>query len=105
MSQRNRTVFATFLLMAALVLAAPPPSHATALQPGKAPSFPAFNVWERACSWLAALLPDGVSSKPMAGMEKEGGAIDPNGRPTSGVTAPSAAQSDQGSPIPPNGAK
>jgi hypothetical protein len=50
-------------------------------------------------------LPDGVSSKPMAGMEKEGSVIDPNGRPTSGATAPSAAQSDQGSPIPPNGAR
>jgi|GEM_PF-3311127 len=102
MSQRNRIVFATFILMVALFLAAPPPSRATALRPNKAP---AFNVWERAWNWLAALLPDGVASKSVAGLEKEGGAIDPNGRPTSGVTAPVSAPSDQGSIIDPNGTK
>jgi hypothetical protein len=102
MSQRNRIVFATFILMVALFLAAPPPPPATALRPNKAP---AFNVWERAWSWLATLLPDGVSSKSVAGLEKQGGAIDPNGQPNSGGMAPTTAQSDQGSIIDPNGTK
>ena len=100
MSQRNRIVFATFVLMVALFLAAPPPSHATALRPPKAP---AFNVWEHAWNCLAALLPDGVASKPMAGLEKEGGAIDPNGRPNS--VTPTTSPSDQGSIVDPSGAK
>ena len=104
MSQRNRIVFATFVLTVALFLAAPPPSRATALRTGKAP---AVNICDRVWSWLAALLPDGFSSKSVSGLEKEGSMVNPNGGTGSRVTAPAplTSGSNEGSMVDPNGSK
>ncbi len=83
MSQRNRIVFATVALVAALCLAAPSPSNAAGL---RAWNLPVVDAWERAWNRLAGLLPVSASAKP-ARLDKEGGAINPNGG-TSGYTAP-----------------
>ena len=100
MSQRNRIVLATAALLAALFLAVPSPSYA--VQPWK---LPLAGSWERAWSWLAQLLPGGAPQKPGVRQEKEGGVIDPNGGKTSGTTAPTGTQSDEGIGVNSNGAK
>jgi len=103
MSQRNRTILATAALLAALILAAPSPSHAAALHPWKLP----IAAWNRAWTWLANLLPGGAPQKPEGVQTKEGSAINPNGGTGSGlvVPTPSGTQSDEGSAINPNGVK
>jgi hypothetical protein len=100
MSQRNRIVLATAALVAALFLAAPSPSHA-ATQPWR---LPLPDAWERAWRWLAHLLPGGAPQRPGV-LEKEGAGINPDGRPTSGTTAPTGTQSDEGAGINPDGGK
>ena len=82
MSQRNRIVFATVALVAALCLAAPSPSHAAGLRTW---NLPVVDAWERVWNRLAGLLPLSASPKPR--LDKEGGMINPNGG-TSGYTAP-----------------
>ncbi|HEY2294601.1 MAG TPA: hypothetical protein VGM86_28200 [Thermoanaerobaculia bacterium] len=103
MSQRNRIVLATAALLAALFLAVPSPSHA-ATQSWK---LPLAGAWERAWSWLAQLLPGGAPQKPVAGQEKEGSAVLPDGKPVPGSTspAPTGTQSEEGIGSNPGGSK
>jgi hypothetical protein len=103
MSQRNRIALATAALLAALFLAAPSPSHA-AVQPW---SLPIAGAWDRAWTWLAHLLPGAAPKKPGAVQEKEGGAINPDGRTSPGITSPLPAgtQADEGGAINPDGVK
>ncbi len=94
MSHRNRIVLATAALAVALFLTAPLPSHA-AVHPW---SLPVTGAWERAWSWLLHLLPGGEPQKPGV-REKQGSAIEPDGRTTgSGTTVPPpvGTQSDEG---------
>ena len=102
MSQRNRIALAAALL-AALFLTAPAPSHAV-VHPSW--QLPLTGVWERAWSWLAQILPGGAPQKPGV-REKEGGAINPDGRPTPGLISPvpTGTQSDEGGAINPDGSK
>lgn len=93
MSQHARRVLAALGLMAALLLAAPPPSRAAGLR--ELPSVAGFAT--RAWTWLENLLPaarggkQGVATKttgavtsptapPPTGTSEEGSAVDPNGR-------------------------
>ncbi len=89
MSQRNRITCAAITLVAALFVTAPRPGFAARLPAARpAPS----GVWERAWTWLASFeLPGGGASLGlMALWEKEGGAINPDGRtnPTASDPAP-----------------
>ena len=85
MSQRNRIVLAAVALAVVLCGIAPAPSQAAGLRAWRVP---VAGSWERAWNWLAGLLP-GSASRPTAALqEKEGGAINPNGGTTSGLTAP-----------------
>ena len=88
MSQRNR-ITASIALLAVLALAAPPPTHAAGLQPGRLPAIPA---WSRAWTWLLDHLPAGIAPKPAERLEKEGSTIIPDGH-TSTVPAPTTVQS------------
>jgi len=88
MSQKNR-ITASIALVAALALAAPPPTHAAGLQPGR---LPAISAWTRAWTWLLGHLPAGIASKPTERQEKEGGAINPDGRAGTSPTSPSGIQ-------------
>jgi hypothetical protein len=101
MSQRNRIVFATIALAAALFLAAPSPSRAAGLRAGR---ISAAITWERTWSWLASLLPGGGSQQP-ARQEKEGSMINPNGSAELWIAAPAPepTRTDEGSMINPNG--
>jgi hypothetical protein len=93
MSHRNRIALATAALTAALFLATPSPSHAAA-QPWK---LPALDAWERAWSWLAHLLPASAPQKPGGVQEKEGSAINPDGRTNPTLASPPpGAQADEG---------
>ena len=96
MSQHARRVLAALGLMAALLLAAPPPSRAAGLR--ELPSVTGFAA--RAWAWLENLLPGPPAARgerrvsaakvagplasptppPPAGTSEEGSAIDPNGR-------------------------
>ena len=84
MSQHARRVLAALGLMAALLLAAPPPSRAAGLR--ELPSVTGFVA--RSWAWLekqvsAAKAAGTLASPtppPPAGTSEEGSAIDPNGR-------------------------
>jgi hypothetical protein len=101
MSQRNRIVLAAIVLVV-LCGVDPAPSQAAGLRPWSAP---VVDAWERAWNRLAALLPHGASRTPAARQEKEGGAINPDGR--TGFTAPTppGTHSDEGGMINPDGVK
>ena len=102
MSQRNRIVLAAAVL-AALCGVAPAPSQAAGLRPWRVP---VAAIWELAWNRLSALLPPGASRKPAARLEKEGGAINPNGGTTSGLAPlPPGISSDEGGAINPDGVK
>ncbi|HEX9940823.1 MAG TPA: hypothetical protein VGG03_02305 [Thermoanaerobaculia bacterium] len=101
MSQRNRIVFAATVLVAVLSLAAPAPSRAGGFGEGRTP---AISALERAWIWLARLWPGAAAPPPTARWEKEGGAIDPDGSPKPGSTAPAPA-TEEGDMIDPDGAK
>lgn len=98
MSHRNRTILSTAALLAALILAAPSPSHASP----HAWNLPITAAWDRAWTWLANLLPGGATQKPGVAQTKEGSAINPDGRPSL-ATPPTGTQSEEGSAINPNG--
>lgn len=96
---RSRRAVATLGLVAVLFLILPTPSQAAGL-------------WEtpvitRLWSWMESLgivKPPTRSRKPTARWEKQGSAIDPDGRTIPGPPAPPAsATSDQGSAIDPDG--
>lgn len=108
MSQQIRRVLVALGLMAALFLAAPAPSRAAGLRS----ALPVNDLAVRFWSWMEGLLPRATvqspaSYKPAAGLQKQGSAIDPDGRtqPITLPPPPSSAASDQGSMIDPNGAK
>ena len=101
MSQRNRIVLAAAVL-AVLSGVAPAPSQAAGLRPW---SSPVVDAWERAWNRLAALLPQGASPKPAARLEKEGGAINPDGHTGFTAPAPPSTHSDEGGAINPDGVK
>jgi hypothetical protein len=88
MSQKNR-ITASIALVAALALAAPPPTHAAGLRPGQ---LPAIAAWTRAWTWLIGRLPAGIASKPAERQEKEGGAVIPDGRAGTSSTTPPGVQ-------------
>ena len=104
MSQRNRRVLAAVGLTMALTLALPSPSQAVGLWRGQAPDLAA-----RAWSWLEALgliprRPTLTARQPANVREKQGSAIDPNGRTARiAVSTDPTLFSDQGSAIDPNG--
>jgi len=106
MSQRNRNVVTAIALIAALFLAAPSPARAAPFAAGRPPL---SGSWERALSWLADLLFPGVSASQhgTAKWEKEGSAINPDGRttPSTSAPAPSSTTTDEGSAINPDGLK
>ncbi|MEA2599746.1 MAG: hypothetical protein QOF89_738 [Acidobacteriota bacterium] len=106
MSQRNRIVIAAIALVAALFLAAPTPARAASLSEGR---LPLAGAWERAWSWLAELVfpGGGAPARPTARWEKEGSAINPDGRttPSTSAPAPPLATADEGSAINPDGVK
>ena len=106
MSSPIRRVFVALGFMATLFLVAPSPSCAAGFPNPLMKKGFAVRVW----SWLESLLPGSAVPTATAGRtvrlhEKEGSAIDPNGAPRpAGSPAPaSAANSDQGSGIDPNG--
>ncbi|MEO6196302.1 MAG: hypothetical protein ABIS20_25050 [Thermoanaerobaculia bacterium] len=96
MSQYTRRVLAALGLIAAMLLAAPPPSRAAGLR--ELPSVAGFAA--RAWTWLEDLLPYRLAARgekqevatktagtvisptapPPTGISEEGSAIDPNGR-------------------------
>lgn len=106
MSQQIRRVFVALGLTATLFLATPSPSSAAGLRNSLVANDFAARVW----AWLEGLLPGSTapvstSRKPAALLEKEGSAIDPDGRslPTGSSAPASSTNSDQGSMIDPNG--
>jgi hypothetical protein len=106
MSQRNRRVLAAVGLTTALTLALPSPSQAVGLWRGQAPD---LALAARAWSWLEALgliprRPTVPARQPANVREKQGSAIDPNGRTARiAVSTDPTLFSDQGSAIDPNG--
>jgi len=104
MSQRNRRALAALGLTAALLLALPVPSRAAGLW-----EVPALGFTARAWAWLESLgLPGRQAAaphRPAAAWEKEGSAIDPDGRTVPGATSttPSSPAPDQEGVIRPGG--
>jgi hypothetical protein len=102
MSQRNRRVLAALSLTAALLLALPMPARAMGLW-----EIPSVGLTARVWSWLEKLGIGGKGTetgRPAARWEKEGSAIDPDGRPHPGVpTPPASATSDAGITVDPDG--
>ena len=86
MSQRNRRALAALGLTAALFLALPVPSRAAGLW-----EVPALGFTARAWAWLESLGLLGRQAapphRPAAAWEKEGSAIDPDGRKVPGATS------------------
>ena len=97
MSQHARRVLAALGLMAALLLAAPPPSRAAGLR--ELPSVAGFAA--RAWAWLENLLPD----RPAARGETQASATKTAGSLTSPPAPPPTGTSDEGSAVDPNGRK
>jgi hypothetical protein len=105
MSQRNRRALAALGLTAALLLGLPVPSRAAGLWEVSAQGLTA-----RAWAWLESLgLPGWQAAaaphRPAAVREKEGPAIDPDGRTVPGATSttPSSPAPDQEGVIRPGG--
>jgi hypothetical protein len=97
MSQPIRRVLAAIALMAALLLAVPAPSHAAGF---REPATLAMRVW----AWLESLLLGTPEPAVDTRWEKEGSAIDPNGRTTPAPPPPaSSTTSEEGSMIDPDG--
>jgi hypothetical protein len=93
MSRRNRSALAALALGAALVLPIAAPATAAGHAPGR---IPALGTLERAWNWLAGLLlPETVSTslRQAVRLEKEGGAIDPDGRTSPSSPPPSTTTS------------
>ena len=88
MSHRNRIVFAGIALVAALALAMPAPARAVGFLGG---AYPMAGALERAWGWLTRLVVPEAAPSPRlrARWEKEGSAINPDGR-TSPSTPPTA---------------
>ncbi|HTG31793.1 MAG TPA: hypothetical protein VLB76_02590 [Thermoanaerobaculia bacterium] len=108
MSQQIRRVLVALGLMAALFLTTPAPSQAAGLRN----ALPVNDLAARLWAWVEGLLPGAAalspaSPKPVAGLQKQGSMIDPNGQQVSSPSPPPtpSATSDQGSAIDPNGAK
>ncbi|HEV2856113.1 MAG TPA: hypothetical protein VHC97_25215 [Thermoanaerobaculia bacterium] len=103
MSLRCHRAAAALCLGTALLLLSPVPSHAAGFGPGS------ITVAARVWSWLESLgivHPAVSPRKPATRWEKEGSAIDPDGRTVPGTTPtapPNSATSDQGSAIDPDG--
>jgi hypothetical protein len=97
MSQHARRALAALGLMAALLLAAPPPSRAAGLR--ELPSVTGFAA--RAWAWLENLLPD----RPAARGEKQVSTTGTDGTLASPTAPPPTGISDEGSAIDPNGRK
>ena len=101
MSRRNRSALAALALGAALVLTIAVPAHAAGHAPGR---IPALGTLEHAWDWLAGLLlPEPVSTSPRQAvrLEKEGGAINPDGRTSPNPPPPSTTTSQtSGGPAP-----
>jgi hypothetical protein len=95
MSQHARRVLAALGLMAALLLAAPPPSRAAGLR--ELPSVTGLAV--RAWAWLENLLP----AQPAARGEKQGTATQTAGSLTSPTAPTITGTSEEGSAVDPNG--
>jgi hypothetical protein len=97
MSLPVRRALTVFALAAALFLALPAPSRAAGLSGWS----PAGGLAARVGSWLQALgllrVPAPASSRPSVRWEKEGGALDPNGRP-SPPPPPDSATTEAGDP-------
>lgn len=98
MCQQQRIVVA-ITLVSALFLAVP----ARAARPGE--DLPSTGIWERAWSWLVELIPGGVPHQQAARWEKEGSAINPDGRTTPSTAVPPGASLDEGGAINPDGHK
>lgn len=104
MSLRFRRTAAALSLGTALFLVSPVPSQAAGFGPSPVTL---ARVW----TWLESLgivKPVPSQHKPAARWEKEGSAIDPDGRTIPGTTLtapPDSATSDQGSAIDPDGNK
>lgn len=86
MSRRNRSVLAALVLCAALVLPIAAPATAAGLPPEQ---IRALGLLDRAWDWLAGLLVPEVSTSQTVRLEKEGSAIDPDGRTTPSSPPPS----------------
>jgi hypothetical protein len=102
---QSRRAMAALSLAATLFLILPAPSQAAGLW--ATPSIFVSRVW----LWMESL---GIvelaapSLKPVAQWEKQGSAIDPDGRTVTGTTPvapPASATSDEGSAIDPNGGR
>jgi len=104
MSQRNRIVCAAIGLVAVLLMATPATSHAAVLWEGRIPGVSAL---ERVWDWMTGLRPSGSPRKPAARWEKEGGAVNPDGRPTAVPIAPTTppANLEEGGAINPDGVR
>lgn len=104
MSQRNRIVFTAIALAAVLLMAAPAPSRAAALWEGRIPGAGAL---ERVWDWMAGFRLSGSPRRPAAWGEKEGSAINPDGRPTPGPAAPTTppASLEDGGAVNPDGVR
>jgi hypothetical protein len=104
MSQRNRRFLAVVGLAAALTLALPAPSQAVGFWGAQAPTWSA-----RAWAWLDGLgllprRPAVPARQPANVREKQGSAIDPNGRTVRiSIATDPTMSSEQGSAIDPNG--
>lgn len=94
MSQRIRRSLAVSGLVVALFVAVPLPSQAAGW--GEEAGLASF--FERLWGWVETFLPGGLESS----WEKEGSAIDPDGRPIP-VPTSSTPGSDQGVMIDPDG--
>ena len=89
MSQRNRRVLAALGLTAALLMALPMPAHALGLW-----EIPSVGLTARVWSWLerVGMVGKGTAERrPAVVWEKEGSAINPDGRTTPNSTTPPAS--------------
>jgi hypothetical protein len=90
MSQRNRRVLAALGLTAALLMVLPMPARALGLW-----EIPSVGLTARVWVWLEKLGIGGKTAeterRPVARWEKEGSAINPDGRTTPNSTTPPAS--------------